>query len=126
MPLREVVTIEPCEHGRYDRHRVFGYEEIVRCPGGRILTDPQALQTLLYDECGECGGTGWVKDDPECDDPDASLGGCPKCWTGGVGGSGRTPKDGVEPLDMATNGIAEDGEPGFWFPASMLDPERNS
>jgi hypothetical protein len=120
MPLREVVTIEPCEHGRYDKHRVFGYEEIVRCLGGRILTNPQALRTLLFDVCEECEGRGVVdwgidEDYPEHVD-------CPTC-----GGSGRTPKDGVWRVEHSKWARPElheaTGEFVFVIPASMLEGE---
>jgi hypothetical protein len=40
MPLRE-----PCEHGRYEWHGGG-------CPGGRILSDAEALRALLFETDG--------------------------------------------------------------------------
>ena len=49
MPLREVVTIELCEHGYQDVCFKNQPLHAPLCPGGRILTDPEALRALLFD-----------------------------------------------------------------------------
>jgi hypothetical protein len=89
---------EPCEHGRYERHVVAGEGgpgvTIEVCPGGRILSDAEALRAFLFETCGECGGAGRVWDGISSavanrgDDHHTVV--CPTC-----GGSGQTPKDEV-------------------------------
>jgi hypothetical protein len=56
MPLREVVTIELCDHRRRDSHLLPSSDPNLspteRCPGGRILSDAEALRALLFDGDG--------------------------------------------------------------------------
>jgi hypothetical protein len=110
---------EACKHGRYDGH-LGGPGP---CPGGRILTNPEALGTLLFDVCGECKsspvkGRVWRSINTPMD---AHYYPCPVC-----GGSGRVPKDGVligrSWLHHRESNPADFGE---WvaFPASMLEGE---
>jgi hypothetical protein len=48
-----VTLRDPCDHGRYEPHD-FGYDLLETCPGGRTLSDAEALRTLLFD-VGLCG-----------------------------------------------------------------------
>jgi len=51
---------EACKHGRWDEEHLMdepdseGYRQ--NCPGGRILSDAEALRALLFETCGECDG----------------------------------------------------------------------
>jgi len=46
---------EPCEHGVYYEHHPRGPVN-PPCPGGRVLSDAEALRRLLFETCGECDG----------------------------------------------------------------------
>ena len=118
--FRCLMLREPCPHGRYERHYLDSMTELVgeACPGGRTLSDAEALERVLYEECGTCGGTG-EKDD-SCPTPDGGSCGykvrCPVC-----GGSGRTPKDGVQ-KDWI--GSTWGGGWTYVIPASMLEGDK--
>jgi hypothetical protein len=109
---------EPCPHGRWEKHPDGSNLGWWYCPGGRILTDAEALRTLLYDECEKCKD-GWVRPASELDDP-LYVERCPAC-----AGSGRTPKDGVYVHDDPES--VRNGEAGVfiyaYFLASMLEGE---
>lgn len=96
---------EPCEHGRYDEHRGH-WGTVFFCPGGRTLTDAEALTLLLTEECGnpECE-SGFVHDG--FDGLHNKSKECPSC-----GGSGRTLRKGVDKSDLAQR---------VFIPASMLE-----
>jgi hypothetical protein len=91
---------EPCEHGRYERHTWADLESglegslTIPCPGGRVLSDAEALRARLFETCGECDGSGEEMADSgsELGIPGGmvAIGLCPSC-----GGSGETPKGGV-------------------------------
>jgi hypothetical protein len=125
-------TLDNCEHGRWepDGHwvgcaHIYGSQHLncpegptPWCPGGRVLSDTEALRALLFDVCGECGGEGEVTCDcyaPPLDHPQS----CPAC-----GGSGRTPKEGVERLSRV---LAFDGTRGaISFPLWMLEGDETN
>lgn len=110
---------EPCDHGRYEEHPTVaqsgaGGTYITHvplaspCPGGRTLTDAEALSLLLTDVC-DCTVArmvdGVIPTGEQPADPD-----CPSC-----GGSGRIPRDRVEER------INHNGEPTLVIPMSMLE-----
>jgi hypothetical protein len=60
MPLREA-----CKHGRWEWHLVnpSGVKPHLPCDGGRVLSDAEALRTLLFDGDEPKDGVkgGWVQ-----------------------------------------------------------------
>jgi hypothetical protein len=98
---------EACKHGVWYEHLTRDLPTAVSnegwCPGGRILTDAEALRTLLFDVCANSA------EHPGCRYLAACINGMLHCNKCGLieqcfpcGGSGRVPKDGVlgEVLEM--------------------------
>jgi hypothetical protein len=80
------------------------------CDGRRDLSDAEALRALLFDTCGECEG------DPHKIDR----------WTCHVcGGSGVTPRDGVEPR-FSDAYASRKPEGGYFIDADLLEGDKTN
>jgi hypothetical protein len=88
------------------------------CPGGRVLSDAEALTALLFDECenyaphANCNySAACIKGMLHCNKC-GFIELCPTC-----GGSGQTPKDGVDPRFVGN----ERTPVGYFIDAEMLE-----